>query len=334
MTAFNSKLEVHKIILDTEKPNPSFSKWQTSRVDEEDDIVFLDIVGKFFKAIDLTDFHASEKKKKAITAYDTEKTENSEPSILPYPQRLVLQGYIEGGKYGKKRVKSALGEKKKKEELGEKTLILDKYYFMLYVPLDSKIAILIMHSYSSDSVTDIFLEFLKDFFSNKERGYKKCKSERFFPKSIADEFERNSSVRKFTYSTRMLVGTLEGESIKTEKKEFNIKIEATAEQNIKRSDLETWLRTLHKSVISIGNGKKELKDFEKGRVSLQSKINKKETTFEIQKDFKIKPTIYLDESKVKMNQDGTPDFSSLKDYCFTLLEEIKKEVYPHATRVS
>ena len=52
MTAFNSKLEVHKIILDTEKPNPSFSKWQTSRVDEEDDIVFLDIVGKFFKAID------------------------------------------------------------------------------------------------------------------------------------------------------------------------------------------------------------------------------------------------------------------------------------------
>src|SRR6185437_1959747 len=266
MTAFNSKLEVHKIILDTEKPNPSFLKWQTSRVDEEDHIVFLDIFKKFIKVIDLNDFHANQKKKKAITAYDTEKTKDSEPSILPIPDKLVIQGFIEGGKFGKKRVKAALGEKKNKEELGEKTLILDKYYFILFVPLNSTIATLIMHSYSSDSVTDIFLEFLKDFFSNKDRGFKKCKSERFFPKSIADEFERNSSIRKFTYSTRMLVGTLEEEPIKTVKKEFNIKVIATADENINRSDLQRWLKTLHKSVISIGTGKRELKDFEKGKV--------------------------------------------------------------------
>src|SRR6185437_16841015 len=106
--------------------------------------------------------------------------------------------------------------------------------------------------------------------------------------SIADEFERNSSIRKFTYSTRMLVGTLEEEPIKTVKKEFNIKVIATADENINRSDLQRWLKTLHKSVISIGTGKRELKDFEKGKVSLQSRINNKETTFEIQKDFKIK----------------------------------------------
>ncbi|HEX7415529.1 MAG TPA: hypothetical protein VF411_15925, partial [Bacteroidia bacterium] len=72
----------------------------------------------------MSDFRANQKRKKAITAYDTQRTENSEPSILPYPQRLILQGFIEGGKFGKKRIKSALGEKSIKQELGKNTLIL------------------------------------------------------------------------------------------------------------------------------------------------------------------------------------------------------------------
>jgi hypothetical protein len=328
MTAFNSKLEVHKITLDSEKSNPSFLKLFTSRIDEDDRIVFLDIVGKFFKAIDLNDFHANQKKKKAITAYDTQKTEESEPSIVPYPERFIIQGFIEGGKFGKKRIKSALGEKNIKQELGIKTLILDKYYFMLYAPLDSKIGILIIHSYSTDSITDVFIDFLKDFFSNKERGYKKPKSERYFPKAIAEEFEKNSSIRKFSYSTRMIVDTLDDEPIKVSKKEFNIKIEAVAEKNINRSELEKWLRTLQNSVLSIGKGKKAFKDFEKEKVSLQNDITKKETPFEIQKDFKIKPVIYLDSTKVKMNEEGIPDFNSLKNFCFTLMEDIKREIYP------
>ncbi|HXP52718.1 MAG TPA: hypothetical protein VN922_22380, partial [Bacteroidia bacterium] len=155
MTAFSSKLEVHKITLDSEKSNPSFLKWHTSRVDEEDSVVFMDIFQKFIKTIDLNDFHSSQKKKKAITAYDTQKTEKNDPSIIPYPQKLIIQGFIEGGKFGKKRIKSELGKKSDKQELGVETLILDKYYFMLYIPLDSTIATLIMHSYSSDSVTDI-----------------------------------------------------------------------------------------------------------------------------------------------------------------------------------
>ncbi|MCZ8285791.1 MAG: hypothetical protein O9353_10090, partial [Bacteroidia bacterium] len=41
---------------------------------------------------------------------------------------------------------------------------------------------------------------------------------------------------------------------------------------------------------------------------------------------KIKPIIYL-EDKISLNND-IPDFVELKEYCFTLLEDIKREVYP------
>lgn len=325
-TMFNPKLEVFKIKLQSQK-SPSFQRLFSSTIYEDDSIVFLDSFKKFITEIDKQAFYKDDKRKKAFTAYDTTKTEHTDASIVPHGEKCIIEGTIEGGKWGKKRKKSTIGDKNSKEDFNEDDIIIDKFYFFIHTPLDSDIGILMMQSYASDSVTDIFSKFLSDFYSHSQREFKPSKIERFYPKNIIDEFEQDSEVKKFTFSTNILVANIGSGDIGEKGHSFSVKIEAIADENIKRSELSKWLGTLTGGIVEIGKTKKAIKDFEKGKVYLQNSKTKKQSPFEIAKNFQIKPVIYLND-KVDIDKNGNINYKQLKTYCMQLLDSIKPEVYP------
>lgn len=327
--AHNPKLEVYQVWLnpqkDVDKTYRDFfietnSSGNTN--DNENSIIFLDYFGDFIRKVDTDDFIANSKKKKAFTAYDTRPAGEYEPTIKIKSSRTIIEGTIEGGRYGQKRNKSSVDNKSEKEDINEADIILDKFYFSLYTPLDSDLGILFVQSYTADTISDIFTDFISSFFS-RQGLYRKAKVEKFVPKRIADEFRNHSQIKKFTFSSRFVFDQMTNEPIGVEEEEFIIRVEAVSKNGLPKESLGNWIKSIGSKVFS----SRELAQFNKGKVYLKNTETKKESPFDIASGLDIKPVIYL-EGRIDVEEDGRPNFEQLSDYCVNLLDnEIIPEMY-------
>lgn len=329
--AHNPKLEVYQVWLNPLKgAEKTFRDFfietlpsEESLIDSDNSFIYLEFFRDFIKRVDTDKFISDNKKHKAFTAYDTRPAGTVEPSINIHSERFIVEGTIEGGRYGQRRNKSNLGNKESKEDVEKTDIILDKFYFCLYTPLNSDLGILFVQSYSADSISDIFTDFIEGLFS-KQGLYKKAKVERFVPRRIVEEFKNHSDIKKFTFSSRFVFNQLTNEPIGIETEEFIIKIEAIAKKGLNKESLGNWISAIGSKMFS----NKKLNEFPKGKVYLQDSQTKKESPFDISSDIDIKPIIYLEE-RITIDEDGIPNFEELKEYCINLLQsEIIPEMYP------
>ncbi len=327
--AHNPKLEVYQVWL---KPNGQTDKTfrnfvldtisQENSEEVENSELFLDFFHHFIEKIDSDEFIANSNKKKAFTAYDTAPTEESEPTITIRTDKNLIEGTIEGGRYGIRRNKSSMENKSEKEGITNSDIILDKFYFCLYTPFDSDLGILFLQSYSTDSISDIFTEFISKLF--KSHGtYTKAKIDKFVPRRIINDFKNNSNVKKFSFTSRFVFDHHNEESIGQEEEEFSIKIEAISKNGLSKESLPSWLTSIGSKMFN----SQPLSGFSKGKVYLKNTQTNKETPFDIDSDLEIKPVIYL-EGRIDISIDGLPNFSQLSQYCINLLDnEIIPEIY-------
>ena len=192
---------------------------------------------------------------------------------------------------------------------------------MLITPLNSDLGVLFLQSYTTDSISDIFTDFIKSFFS-KQGIYNKARVEKFVPKQIAEEFKNNCQVKRFTFSNRFILSEMTNEPINYDLEEFVIKVEVVSKNGLPKKSLPNWIKTIGDIFVS----KKQLSEFNKGKVHLKNK--NKESSFEINsKNIDIKPIIYL-ENRIDIGDDGLPNFKQLSKYCLDLLQnEIIPEMY-------
>lgn len=327
--AHNPKLEVYQVWLKPQKEEDKtyrdfFVETNSAGNTQEDEnsVIFLDYFSDFIRRVDTDDFIANSKKKKAFTAYDTRPVGEYEPTIKIKSNSTIIEGTIEGGRYGQKRNKSSVGNKSEKEDINEVDIILDKFYFCLYTPLNSDLGILFIQSYSADTISDIFTDFIRSFFF-KEGIYKKAKVEKFVPNRIVDEFRNISEIKKFAFSSRFVFDQMTNEPIGVVEEEFIIKVEVVSKNGLPKESLGNWINSIGSKVFS----SRQLAKFNKGKVYLKNTETKKESPFDIDSDFDIKPIIYL-EGRIAIEEDGLPNFEQLSDYCVSLLEnEIIPEMY-------
>ncbi len=252
--AHNPKLEVYSLILPKiEKNGNTFRDVLSEKLygngvkvgtDQE---IFNDYFQNFISILDNPDFIADESKKKAITAYDTDPS-RQKPSIGFKSEQFVIHGNIEGGRYGQKRNKSSMSNKMTKEDLTKDAIILDKFFFYLYTPFESDLGVLMIQSYTDDSISDVFLNCIKDLFHIK--GYKKPKTPKFVPQAIIEEFSNDSFIKKFTYSSRFLLSQLSNNPIGEKDQHFNIKIEVVSTDDIPKGALPSWLSSLGDKIFN------------------------------------------------------------------------------------
>lgn len=294
-----------------------------SNEENDDSFVFLEYFRKFIADTDTENFISYSRKQKAFTAYDTRPQNTADnPSIIIHTERFIIEGTIEGGRYGQKRNKSSLNNKSQKEVVNNSDIILDRFYFSLYTPLDSDLGVLFIQSYTSDSISDIFIDFISKFFG-KRINYKKAKIEKYVPESIKNEFRENSEIKKFYFSNRFLFEHQSNNPIREEREEFNIKIEAVSKNGIRTNKLDIWLYEIGNKLFN----NRSLLNFTKGKVYIKNTETKKETPFKINTNFDIKPIILL-ENRVELDEFGLPNINQLRDYCFELLDsEIIDDLY-------
>ncbi len=111
------KLSVFTIQLQAEK-NPTFYNLfkSGSSVTEPDFDVFMRLFSNFIKKLDQEKFHKDDKKGKAFTGHEKDNQESDRVAILPHSERFVIEGTIEGGKFGGERGKAPLNSKKSKRK--------------------------------------------------------------------------------------------------------------------------------------------------------------------------------------------------------------------------
>lgn len=332
--AHEPKLEVYKIytkpFLTTE--HPSFGNFlQRNFLTEDKELTpaegFKQLLQKLIASID-TNFVLNSTNKKGLRI--DESADGLEKSIKIRSAKQIIYGTIKGGRYGQNRsIGYTNNPKKKYTKVAQTDIVMDTFYFLLYTPFKSNKGVLMIQSYTDDQINDVFINWLKENLSGK--GYFRPTMETYCPTKLQEEFKNSSAVRELKFTKDILISGIETEDgISTEEFSINISIRAKDEGK-KISKFQSFVKTAR----ALRFGKKEnplpLEDFNKQIGVLYNGSH--QSSFELDGAINIKPTIYLKE-KIKLQDDETPDWKSLHDYCLDLLEEIKDEVYPENNELS
>lgn len=322
--ANNSKLDIYKIDLRPTKKETSRtfrdlfkSKFLIDESGISDSDLFKMLLENFIKTIDADDFIVDKKNSKAITSY------GAETCVIPHSNKNVIEGVIQGGRFGQKREKSSLGLKTKKEKVGKNDVILDQFYFFIHIPLDFKTGVLMIQSYTQDHIRDSLIKFLRGFL--RSSGFLSCRFESFYPEKIKKQFREKSSVKKVSFKTNYLSKELTNEAGFEGEEEFVLRIEAVSKRGSKLpiNLIPKFISIFNKNKFGKQDSLISLENFET-RVYIENEDSNKGAYYDLGKENKIKPTIYL-ENYIETDTEGIPNFTQLKDFCFEQLELVKSE---------
>lgn len=257
-------------------------------------------------------------------------TANEEDIVKLNNSKYFIHGLMKGGEY---RTGKSIGEiedpDKKPEKLTDGKVITDDFYFLLYTPLDSNIGVLILQSYTKDSINDIFRPFVEHLFKVKGLSLKAVTSI-FMPKSMQEDFKSNSYIKSFNYSQRILVSGIEDQNILDGEFTVNVEIKAL-NNNVNLSNLSAWRKRLGNAILGLPNEtQRNLSTFDKKKGYINSSEGKSTATpFELDAaTIEINPTIFL-QNEINLEENGVPIWQELEDFAILTLDSIiKPEVYP------
>jgi hypothetical protein len=329
--AHEPKLEIFRIELHPKSKNKenTFGNYLESQYESEEEFDINAAYLQFFTDLVSTissKYYLNEKKKKGLGLEAVEDGGVNE-SIKSNTTEQFISGVLKGGRFGQNRSLGNIRKPEKTHEVIDKNnIVLDWFYFLLYTPFQSSKAILMIQSYTDDTVNDIFQGWLREMM--RSPTYHSPILTAFCPKRLQEEFRNQSIVKEMSFFQDIVLDNVEirDDTIKTE--QFSIEITIKAKDNgEKLSNLPSlkkifnrfgFKRPEEKGVIS-------LKDFKKRVGRLHNGTH--QSSFELDGDMEIKPTVYL-RDRIKLEVDDSPNWESLHEFAVKLLEEVKEEVYP------
>jgi len=324
MSSYLPKLEVFKITLKPHKNiGETFKDFCIAKLIPEkkeqksNEELFVELFRYFVKEIDKDSYYT--KNKKGFTAYDTDNPEKSKFRFNS--SAFHLSGFIEGGVYGLKRSTSNISNKKQKSDIPEDNVVSDRFFFLIHIPLESQYGIMMISSYSISTITSLFIAFIEDLFC-LDGHYYKPEITRYIPDSFKEKYKKESVLKTIKFETITPSKKLGNTSYEIEDDELIVKVEVSSKKIISSKNASNF----YNSIKNIKIGEIKLQDFFRKKVDVAD-MRGQSSSFDIDKEFDPSPKIYL-EGKVTFNIDGTPEEDSLFKYSLSLLEEVKKKVYP------
>lgn len=294
----------------------------TTSEDLTDSYIFIELCKKFINSIDTEEMYSDTVSKKCLTANQIDvESEDTNTNIRFHSDEFIIEGIVEGGNYGKKRKKTSTANKNIKYEVSERDAITDDFYFLFYAPLKSKKSILLLQSYSDDSIDSVMKKFWKVFLSFPSAFHQPTIT-KYVPKRIIEDFKNGATVSNFVYTTEILGETLLESVSHTEGQKFKITINIEpTDEGINMNDLENVIAPIEETTFR----NLPLSLFNRRRGSLRDNSTRKTTPFELDNNFVIKPTIILSKY-IAINYDES-DFERIKQFCFQILSDLKQEIF-------
>lgn len=284
-----------------------------------DNYKLFDLYAKsFYNKLDTNEFILPTSGKKKGISVSKEKTSDK---LNIHHNECLIEGLVIGGVFGRPRNARQLKAKHNRKEVNKDDVITDDYYMMLYLPLDYNKGYMLLQYYPDTTIKAELQEFVKNTLKRKKSGYDVLFTY-YSDEELNNSFKDNCILDHLSFSSTFLNNDIGDESFTEKEREgLILKLEASTFANnpIPFDKIEGFL----KRICSIVCYKKEIKDYERQRVTVKNIGSGKTTTFNIDEDMKIRPITYLYD-KISVSEEGIPNFAELKVHCSKELEKIKK----------
>lgn len=322
--AHNPKLNVYIISLKPKKQDESktfrdfLKEKYSTQADLSDNKLMQYLYNSFVNGVGQDKFHKDDKSKKVIGIDDS----NMLPMKL-YSDKWMLDGVIEGGKYGILREYQDTEKVEEKAEIKPNYAVLDKYYILLNPVLNDKYAILLCQSYTEESIQGSVNGFIKDLLSGSDNFFN-VDVEPFVPKRLKEKYEKSAAIRMFSFTAPLPLSESLRTNVSEAAQEFEVEVRVRPVSHklpINSEGTREIMQAVSKMTLedqTLGEGE--------GHIYISDE-NGRNANYDIAKDIQsIRPTIYLsDEGITSDKQTGLPDFVAIQKYCHNLLTEIKTE---------
>lgn len=322
--AYNPKLSVYIITLRPKKDGKKktfrdFLCEKYSTVSAASDAELLErLFQSFVNQIGEEEFYKDDKTKKVIGIDDSQ----SLPLTLS-SNNWLIDGVIEGGKYGILREYADTEKKAEKKVILPTNAVLDKYYLLLNPILNDSYAILLVQSYTEESIQSSVNTLVQDLFGGIHSFYKP-NVEPFVPKRLKDKYQDSAVVRMFSFTTPLPLSDSLRDTIPEANQEFEVEVRIKPKGKAMSINSDGTKEVINAYGAKMVDGK-VLSEGE-GKIYMADALGRN-ANYDIAKEIQsIRPTIYLSDEGISSDPiSGLPDFQAIKTYCHNLLPEIKAE---------
>lgn len=298
------------------------------------DITIFGALYKYFMEAPTKDFATNPSLKKVMTVIPNPKgrTINShydKRPLLHYPD-CIISGVVNGGPYGKERILTELSKKDSAGKLTKSQPVLQYYYIFAYLPLDHSEGFLMVHSDSSEeSITQFLRNYVSSIFKLGE--YQKPVMTAFAPSKFQNEYKNGATISSFSFKKTIVDNQIENDDpIKEIVNDFDVNITVSPKGEKPSLGLAARLKEYFNSKI-FGNQNNHYRLEEFDRCTLHTRNSDTNSTKQFEwndRDMNLVPVVYL-KDRVKILDDGTPEFIELDEFCQKLFkEDILPELRP------
>lgn len=335
--AHDPKLEIYKLILKSKSDGSSkkFREVFRTNVKEilnlkppiEEHHIFRAYHQNFLTALDLDKFKIDSKKDKAIKIAKSNDANGNLKSEISSPttDNFIITGLIEGGKYNIKRTLGDIDNSKTSSTINPRNVVCDKFFFLLYTPINKNIGILMIQGYTEIKISDIFREHIGEYFSvNKEI---ECQTEYFIPENLKEKYLQGASFNSAKFTSGFIFkNDFEGSEDKPYDIEVKIEILDKSKQRTDYTLFQKMLTAFGNMQFNLSNEvKRKLENFANKSAKMKGKSGK-EFPIDFDNINNIKPTILLEQEGIRILDGRVPDFKQIENYCQKLLKDIINEI--------
>lgn len=229
-----------------------------------------------------------------------------------------FSGVIHGGKYGEKRFTIPIDNKNEQKELPNNIALTREFFFMIHLPMDSNIGILIIQSYTGTSYFPHLSCYLnKELLSSIEY----CQTQ-YFPiylDSIRNSIRDRSYTKSLTYYKKTELNSMVGdnnESLVLGRFKVTVNIQPIEDEICTLEDFDNAFKELAENQnVENWDKKATISDMESG----------KKRSFFLNNDNSLKPRILLSDF-IEVSEDGSFSIDDIYHYCKNILPEVMQTI--------
>lgn len=330
------KLEIYKIrLFNRQNGKPvtfreffrnKLAIYSTSTTITENDI-FSKYYTDLLNTIDISNYHGNDKRKKGFTVYKEDIDGKRQSFMSGSSKDWTISGILQGGKYDRLRILGKFDDTLVKQPIERRNIICDRFYFLLNVVLQHNEGIVMIQSYNESNISDVLRDFLVTYFSNSDV---KAQIETYVPDSLKQKYLNSSEVKSLSFSTIWKVNPGFEETTQDEY-DIQLKVEIV-DKGKKKLDVDSITKLFEAfkgTRVSVSKDQyKDLDSFTQKKAKIGDGRKASTVDIDFDKDDNIKLSVPLSDFNIHPDENGIPDFESIKVYTRSLLDEIIKELRP------
>lgn len=243
----------------------------------------------------------------------------------------IIYGIIEGGVTG---IGSKIKNRDNSGDEGSFHVTAEKvnaipYYFLMWIPNDSNIGLLIVQGFSDRQISEAFKEHLKKFFSQEISGTSLW-IDNYVPVEVIEKMKKNATINTITVRKYHLPSS-KGEKllgIKYSKdKDVTIEVKISGLKYIPEMAEKINQFVMGKVTQLIDVSPLEEVGFDDNHeILVKFEHNGKTAIGKSTNNFQISPSYYVEPTDIQINENKHPTINSIHAYTLSFLEALKNQI--------